>query len=73
MNIKIPFYRHTVKARVSIELGIKQGWEKYTGNSGESISIETFGASAPIGILMEKFGFTVEKIVETAKKVLKNL
>lgn len=63
----------SVKARVSIELGIKQGWEKYTGNSGESISIETFGASAPIGILMEKFGFTVEKIVETAKKVLKNL
>jgi transketolase len=61
----------SVKARVSIELGIKQGWEKYTGDSGESISIEKFGASAPIGILMEKYGFTVENIVETAKKVLK--
>jgi transketolase len=62
----------SVKARVSIELGIKQGWEKYTGDSGESISIEKFGASAPIEILMEKYGFTTENIVETAKKALKN-
>ncbi len=61
----------SVKARVSIELGVKQGWEKYTGDSGESISIEKFGASAPIDILMEKYGFTVENIVETAKKVIK--
>ena len=62
----------SVKARVSIELGIKQGWEKYTGESGESISIEKFGASAPIEILMEKYGFTTENIVETAKKALNN-
>ncbi|MGD1007408.1 MAG: transketolase [Ignavibacteriaceae bacterium] len=62
----------SVKARVSIELGIKQGWEKYTGDSGESISIEKFGASAPIEILMEKYGFTTENIVETAKKTLNN-
>jgi transketolase len=62
----------SVKARVSIELGIKQGWEKYTGDSGESISIEKFGASAPIEILMEKYGFTTENIVETAKKALNN-
>jgi transketolase len=61
----------SVKARVSVELGVKQGWEKYIGDSGESISIETFGASAPIEILMEKFGFTIDNVVATAKKVMK--
>jgi transketolase len=60
-----------IKTRVSIECGIKQGWEKYIGDSGESISIEKFGASAPIDILMEKYGFTVENIIETAKKAMK--
>lgn len=60
----------SVKARVSVELGVKQGWEKYVGDSGKSISIETFGASAPIEILMEKYGFTTENVIATAKKVL---
>ncbi len=62
-----------VKARVSIETGVKQGWEKYIGDYGESISIEKFGASAPVEVLMEKYGFTSENIVETAKRVLKNI
>ena len=62
-----------VKARVSIETGVKQGWEKYIGDYGESISIERFGSSAPVEILMEKYGFTPENIVETAKRVLKSL
>ena len=63
----------SVKARVSVEAGIKQGWEKYIGDYGESISIEKFGSSAPVKILMEKYGFTKENVVNTAKKVLKNL
>jgi transketolase len=60
----------SVKARVAIEAGVKQGWEKYTGDYGELISIEKFGASAPLEVLMEKYGFTPENIVETAKRVL---
>ncbi len=63
----------SVKARVSVEAGIKQGWEKYIGDSGETISIEKFGASAPVKVLMEKYGFTKENVVNTAKKVLKNV
>ncbi len=62
-----------IKARVSIEAGIKQGWEKYIGDYGEAISIEKFGASAPGGIAMEKYGFTPANIADTAKKVLEKL
>jgi transketolase len=46
------------------------GWQKYTGDSGEPMSIETFGASAPDSILYEKYGFTVDNVVATAKRVL---
>ena len=62
-----------IKARISVEAGVKQGWEKYTGDYGEAVSIEKFGASAPVEVLMEKYGFTPENIVETAKKVMKRL
>ncbi len=60
-----------VKARVSVEAGIKMGWERYVGEKGISISLEHFGASAPGEILMQKFGFTSEKIIEAAKSILK--
>ena len=63
----------SVKARVSVEAGIKQGWEKFIGDYGESISIEKFGSSAPVKVLMEKYGFTKENVVSTAQRVLKNI
>jgi transketolase len=60
----------SVKARISIEAGVKQGWEKYLGEYGESVSIEKFGASAPYSILFKEYGFTVEKIVSLVHVVL---
>jgi transketolase len=59
-----------IKARVSVEMGTGLGWKKYVGDLGESISIETFGASAPDTVLYEKFGFTVENVMATAYRVL---
>jgi transketolase len=59
-----------IKARVSVEMGIGMGWQKYVGDSGESISIETFGASAPDNILYEKYGFTVQNILEVCNRIL---
>ncbi|MBN2570568.1 MAG: transketolase [Ignavibacteriales bacterium] len=59
-----------IKKRISIEAGIKQGWEKYVGEEGDFISIEKFGASAPSNILFEKYGFTVENIIRKAKDLL---
>lgn len=60
-----------VTNRVSVEAGVGQGWEKYVGLEGKSISIEKFGASAPYGVLYEKYGLTVENIVNKAKELLK--
>jgi transketolase len=60
----------SIKARVSIEAGVKQGWEKYIGNKGLSISVETFGHSAPGNIVLEKYGFNSPNITSIAKKLL---
>jgi len=60
-----------VKARVAIEAGISLGWERYVGPEGKIISLDHFGASAPYTVLQEKFGFTVARVVETAKDLLK--
>jgi transketolase len=59
-----------VQARVSVEQATTFGWQKYTGNSGINIGMESFGASAPLKELLKKFGFTVENIVEKAKSLL---
>lgn len=50
--------------RVSIEAGVSQGWHKYIGSDGITISIESFGASAPYRMLQEEYGFTVQSILE---------
>ena len=59
-----------VKKRVSIEAGSTFGWHKYVGSEGEVIGMDSFGASAPGPTVYEKFGFTVDKVVETSRKVL---
>ncbi len=60
-----------VRARVSIEAGSSSGWHRYTGLDGACISIDRFGASAPAATLFEKFGFTVQNVVNTALEVVK--
>ncbi len=59
-----------VKARVAVEAGIGQGWKNYTGDGGEIISIDHFGASAPGDVLFDRYGFTVENIVEKTLKAV---
>jgi len=63
----------SVKVRISIEAGVKQGWEKYLDEYGEAISIEKFGASAPYEVLFKEYGFTSEAIVKKAIDVIKNV
>jgi transketolase len=58
-----------VTKRVSVEAGTSFGWHKYIGTEGAAVSIDTFGASAPGGVCMEKFGFSVENVLATAKKL----
>ena len=62
-----------VKARVSIEAGIAQPWYEFIGDAGVAVSLEHFGASANATVLFKEFGFTVENIVNAAKKSIDKL
>ncbi len=57
----------TVKARVSVEAGVKQGWREYVGDAGRIVSIDHYGASADAGTLFREFGFTPEAVVAAAR------
>lgn len=59
-----------VRNRIAIEAGVDLGWGKYVGLDGACITMNTFGLSAPANLLFEKFGFTVDNIVETAKTII---
>jgi transketolase len=56
---------------VTVEAGATMGWYKYIAGNGVAIGIDHFGASAPGPIALEKFGFTVQNVVEKAKSVVK--
>jgi transketolase len=57
-----------VKRRVAVEAGVEQGWEKYIGDKGKFIGMTGYGTSAPVGIIMKHFGFTVDNILAAAKE-----
>jgi transketolase len=59
-----------ITARVSIEEAATMGWEKFVGPEGATIGMHTFGSSAPLKDVLSKFGFTPDKVAETAKEVL---
>ena len=59
-----------VTKRLSVEAGISMGWCKFVGAEGDTLSVETFGASAPGGTCMEKYGFTVDNVVAKAKALM---
>lgn len=69
-DYKKKIFPENVKLRLAVEAGVRQGWEKYIGEKGDVICMNSFGASAPDKVLFEKFGFTVENIVSKAKKLL---
>ena len=60
-----------VRARVSIEAGVTQGWHEVVGDAGEIIGIDHFGASADAATLFREFGFTPDKVVAAAKRSIK--
>jgi len=57
-----------VRARVSVEAGVAQGWREIVGDAGRSISLEHFGASAAADVLFKEFGFTPEAVVSAARE-----
>ncbi len=59
-----------VTARLAVELGVAQGWERYVGDAGAMLGIDRFGASAPADVLMREYGFTVDNVVARARALL---
>ncbi len=60
----------TVTARLAIEAGVRQGWDRWVGAHGDVICLERFGASAPGDIVMRELGFNVENVVKHARALL---
>ncbi len=59
-----------VTARVAIEEASTLGWERYVGRRGRIVGMHTFGASAPLKELLQRFGFTPEQVVAAAREQL---
>lgn len=60
----------SVKKRLAIEMANPLGWERYTGDEGDILAINTFGASAPEKRILEEYGFTVDNVVSRVKALL---
>ncbi|MED4400506.1 transketolase [Metabacillus fastidiosus] len=59
-----------VKKRLAIEMASPLGWDRYAGDEGEILAINTFGASAPAKKILAEYGFTVENVVDRVKKLI---
>jgi transketolase len=59
-----------VRARLAVELGVAQGWERYVGAHGEMMGVQRFGASAPAKVLLREYGFTVDAVCARARSLL---
>ena len=60
----------SVEARLAVELGVSQGWERYVGARGDMMGVERFGASAPAEVLLKAYGFTADAVYARAKALL---
>jgi transketolase len=60
----------SVRARVAVEQACSLGWDRYVGPDGATVTMSTFGASAPFAKLKEKFGFTVDHVIKVARRVM---
>ncbi len=61
----------SVRKRLAVEAASPFGWDKYVGPDGDILCVDTFGASAPGAIMMEKYGFTADNVVRRSSRLLK--
>jgi transketolase len=60
------------RKRVSVEAGVSLGWERWVGDEGAIVGLDHFGASAPAGTVFKEFGFTVERVTDVARRVIRD-
>ncbi len=61
----------SVTARLAVEAGVRQGWDRYVGPKGDVICLDRFGASAPGDVALKNLGFNVDNVIGHARKLLK--
>jgi len=59
-----------ITARLSIEAGVRQGWDRWVGPKGDSIYLDRFGASAPGDLALKNLGFNLENVLKHARALL---
>jgi transketolase len=69
-----PEYRNSVlppeiTGRIAVEAGVSQGWCRWVGEKGRTVTLDRFGASAPGKVIFEEFGFTVENVLSMAREI----
>ena len=62
----------SVRKRVSIEIGVSLGWDRWVGDEGAIIGLDHFGASAPAQTIFEHFGFTTDRVVDIGRRVVRD-
>ena len=62
----------SVRKRVSVEVGVSLGWERWVGDEGAIIGLDHFGASAPAGTIFEHFGFTADRVADIGRRVVRD-
>lgn len=58
----------SITARVAVEAGVSLGWHRFIGDKGELVTLDRYGASAPGDVVMDKLGFTVDRVVQAAQQ-----
>ncbi len=60
----------SIKARLSVEAGVRQGWDRYVGDAGDVVCLDRFGASAPGDVALKNLGFNVDNVLKHARALL---
>ncbi|HKR11196.1 MAG TPA: transketolase C-terminal domain-containing protein, partial [Pyrinomonadaceae bacterium] len=60
----------SVTARLAVEAGVREGWDRYVGNAGDVVCIDRFGASAPGDVALHNLGFNVDNVLKHARALL---
>ncbi len=69
-------YRESVlptaaRRRVTVEMGVSLGWERWAGDEGAIVALDHFGASAPAGTILKEFGFTADAVAAVGRRVVR--
>jgi len=62
----------SVTARLAVEAGVRQGWDRYVGPQGDVICLDRFGASAPGEVALKNLGFNIDNVMEHARRLLQS-